>query len=429
MTRRLILAAAVLGIAGGAIAAVTVPRHRTASASNPATAGPRQAPIRVGKPARLPGSTVSIRPAGPVRAATLADPAGGPAFVMRWFSGKRVVPKPIRRPGVNPVVGHGWCVELARRYHGRLGWIDSQRTFHAGHELPGIQPIDCGSRLPDMRRTPLYDVITTITDPSQPTARILATIAYGIAGPAARSVTIQTPGRTLRPHLSRQGSFLVALPRGTSPADVGFTFAYTSGEPISADGYGVQSAERPPGFPRRPPIAPGARPIADALAPDPLGGVPYAVPAVRTSDGGWCADTAARLVDGRVGEIEGRLGTFTEFSARRVALQCFGAGKLTANNPLSFGYGGGSEDYDAIETGRVQRRAQRGIFQIAGIAADDVRQIVIATPRDVRTVIPGPRAHTFLAVYDGEFPTGSITLTSIMRDGHRHVDRIDDPGP
>lgn len=427
MTRRLIIGALVLGVAGGTIAAIAVPRHRDTSSTH-TTAAPREGSVRVGRPATLPGSTGSIRPAGPMHEATLPDPAGGPVFVMRWFTGNRVVPKALRRPGVNPVVGHGWCVELARRYHGQLGWIDSRRTFHAGHELPGVQPIDCGSRLPAMRRIPVYDVITTITDPSRPTARILATIAYGIAGPAARSVTIRTPHRTLHPHLSRQGSFLAALPTGTSPADASFTFTYTAGGPVNADGYGVQSAERPPGFPPRPLVAPGARPVADALAPDPLGGVPYAVPAVRARDGRWCADTAGRLVDGRVGDIEGRLGTFTEFSARRVAFQCFGAGKLTAANPLSFGYGGGSEDYEAVETGRMERRAQRGVFQIAGIAAADVRQIVIATPRDIRTVIPGPRAHTFLAVYDGEFPTGSITLTSIMRDGHRHVDRIDDPG-
>lgn len=422
MTRRLIIAAVLLGILGGVVVALVVPREHTTE-TGPTTRRAVQR-ITLGAPATPPSGAVAIRPSGRIRQQTLADPAGGPPFVLRWFRGRRVVPKSLRRRGVDPIVGRGWCVELARRFRGRLGWIDSTQTFHAARELPGVQPIDCGSRLPDMRRQPLFKLLTLITDPANPTARMLSTVLYGIAGPAARSLTVEIPGRTLRADVTRQGAFAVILPTGTRAADVHLTFTYAEGDPLRADV--DREPPVPPGFPRLPPVDPAARLIVDGLAPDPLGGVPYAVAAVQTKDGQWCAEGGGRLVDGRVGTIEGRLGAFHEFTASRIAFQC--ATRLTPERPLAFGYGGGSEDYDPEELGRIARRAQRGIFQIAGVAHADVDRIVIATPRDVRTIVPGPRAHAFQAVYDGEFPTGSITLTSIMRNGRRHVDRIEHAG-
>jgi hypothetical protein len=63
-----------------------------------------------------------------------------------------------------------------------------------------------------------------------------------------------------------------------------------------------------------------------------------------------------------------------------------------------------------------------------GTARDDIKSVTIATPRDVRTLIPSRRAHAFIAVYDGTFPTGETVITTTFTDGTTHVDRFG-PGP
>jgi hypothetical protein len=77
------------------------------------------------------------------------------------------------------------------------------------------------------------------------------------------------------------------------------------------------------------------------------------------------------------------------------------------------------------QPGRVARRTLPGQTMVWGRARDDVTAVTIATPRDVRTLSPSPRAHAFLAVYDGDFPTGEIVVTAHLRDGSsRVVDRF-----
>jgi hypothetical protein len=429
VTRRLIALGLAAGIASGAIAASAVPGHhtRTVTASAPL---PRAVPARIGRREQVAPGSVRLRRAGSLRETTLGDPRGGPPWILRTFLGRRIVPKGLRRSHVNPVVGHGWCAELGRRYHGRLGWIDATNTFHAGHDIFGAMPVLCGSRLPDMRGMPLYGSVIRITDPSSPVAHVTEFVAYGIGGPATTAVDITTPGRVVHPALDRNGGFVAMLPRLASPADVRVTLHYgTTRAAITFDGYGPLGRWLPSeisGGPTLPRIAPAARATPDAFAPDPLGGVPYATAAVRDSSGDWCSSPGGgRLVDGRVGTIEARLGTFLPISNTQLELECASSRQLIARRPLSFSYGGGyALDRGADETGRIARRAQHGIFDISGIARPDVKQIIIATPRDVRTVIPGPNAHSFIVVYDGQFVSGEITLTSIFADGHRHTDRI-----
>jgi hypothetical protein len=63
---------------------------------------------------------------------------------------------------------------------------------------------------------------------------------------------------------------------------------------------------------------------------------------------------------------------------------------------------------------------------VLGSARADVRSITIATPRDVRTLVPSSPAHAFIAVYDGSFPTGKIVTTAHFADGSsRVVDSFD----
>jgi hypothetical protein len=77
---------------------------------------------------------------------------------------------------------------------------------------------------------------------------------------------------------------------------------------------------------------------------------------------------------------------------------------------------------------RTARRTLPGGTVFNGTARADVKSVTIATPRDVRTLIPSRRAHAFLAVYDGTFPTGETVITTTFTDGTTHVDRLP-PGP
>jgi hypothetical protein len=62
---------------------------------------------------------------------------------------------------------------------------------------------------------------------------------------------------------------------------------------------------------------------------------------------------------------------------------------------------------------------------VAGLADPAIASVTIATPRDVRTLVPSRRAHAFLAVYDGEFPTGQIVITAhYEHGGDKVVDRF-----
>jgi hypothetical protein len=61
------------------------------------------------------------------------------------------------------------------------------------------------------------------------------------------------------------------------------------------------------------------------------------------------------------------------------------------------------------------------VTTVSGTTHSDVTAITIATPRDVRTLVPSPRAHAFIAVYDGEFATGEIVITAHFSDGTSRV--------
>ena len=93
---------------------------------------------------------------------------------------------------------------------------------------------------------------------------------------------------------------------------------------------------------------------------------------------------------------------------------------LTRERPVDVGsaYSGSfGEPGDDPLAGRVARRTLRGISEYQGLARRDVTAITVASPRDVRTIVPSRRAHAFFVVYDGTFPTGHTVFTSTFRDG------------
>jgi hypothetical protein len=164
-----------------------------------------------------------------------------------------------------------------------------------------------------------------------------------------------------------------------------------------------------------------------ARAPDPAGGLAYGLGGVRSDRGGWCLTQPQRVVGDRVGSVDFDLGTFAEafFPVTECSLP---NDPLRERHPIgsvySLGAGGGPEVENAgaaARRARVERRTLPGTTIVAGTARADVRSITIATPRDVRTIVPTSPAHAFIAVYDGGFPTGRIVTTAHFADGTSKV--------
>ena len=414
MIGRLLACGISAGCVAGAVAAVTIP-DRAAVAQVPRVPLPA---LRVAPEPRPSVSTVRLRalPGTLATAAVVADPEGGPRWAVRTFLGERYVSARIRRPGVSPIIGRNLCAQLGRFVDGRFGWIDGENVFRPSAIGYGGGPVLCGSRRP---RRPQFDARTVVHLPQGPDARLGPTFAFGAGGTGTQNVRLTVAGAPTRTRSGHLGGFLLL----TSARDdqVKGSVAYRGGATAELP---VSGFTPPPGIriaaDQRP--HPGARPTIDARTPDPNGGPAYGISVVPRRNGGYCVSSSGnRIVEERTGNLDARLGTFTV--ERFNVLDC-GRARFH-RSPLVFGYGGGTGDPGSEnERARVERRSLPGRFSIQGTARPDVTSITIATPRDVRTLIPGRRSHAFLAAYDGDFPAGEITLTAHLANGGHHVDRI-----
>ncbi|HEX6712142.1 MAG TPA: hypothetical protein VF066_02110 [Thermoleophilaceae bacterium] len=413
--------AIVCGIAGAAIVALLVPTHsRSARAESPA----RPAPIVV-RPPRGPDFMpymLVLRPQpGTVKIEQrLADPRGGPPYALRVFRAERLAPIG-RRPTLAHMrlLGHELCAQLGRIHKGRFGWIDAKNVFRPARFDYRDAPIACGDRWRDDRSHPQTLVTTLITDPSRTEASAVQSIAWGFGGSQLRSVTLHRTATT-HPRLSARGAFLVVARLHTRPVDLEARYTYEGRPPVEP------WRPRPPRRPRKPtrlqiPRTLGTG-VLEARAPDPGGGVAWGVLGFRADTGGFCATQPGRIVDDRVGSVNFALATFSELPARSRHCGVL-ASRLPPRWPAGIGtmYGSGvdpaldpSQDPDG---GRVALRTLPGRTVLFGAAKPGVKLVTIESPRDVRTLIPSARARSFLAVYDGSFPTGQLKLTATFADG------------
>jgi hypothetical protein len=75
---------------------------------------------------------------------------------------------------------------------------------------------------------------------------------------------------------------------------------------------------------------------------------------------------------------------------------------------------------DPAGTQQLRRLDDRTVLH--GRTTADVTAVTITTSRDIRTVVPDPRSHVVIAVYDGTFPREPFKITATLRDGsHRTV--------
>jgi hypothetical protein len=424
------LAAVVVGLLVGVVAAIAIPTTRVGAARG-AAAGPQAQVVRgvdtVARvvPAAAPSGDVELRAEGPVRIeARAADPLGGPDWAVRVFRGERVVRPASRRPGVDPVIGHPLCAQVGRIHHGRFGWLTADGTFRPLRlDGQGGSVSTCGSRTADANGEPTLDTLSPITEPHAPAARVKSTVAWGLAGRGARAVTLKVAGRTVVPNPTPNNAYIIAVGPEIGQQEISGTATYAGGER-----HVLGNGHRLPGA-----FGTAGRPRLAARAPDPNGGLPFAMTVSRNRDGTWCQASGGRVVDGRVGGVDYARDILTETSFTGGGSCGGGDPAIFKQHPVLLAWGGGGGDTaqeggDSGGTGRIARRTQKGLMTFTGQAAPGVVAVTLQTPRDVRTLIPSGPTRAIIAVYDGGFPTGTVKIIARFKDGHVQTDVLPDVG-
>lgn len=434
LPRRTLLAAIISGALIGSAAAVVIPS---------AESTPRDAPFRAQRDA-IHTAPARQRERGPVtdssvylRAhrdtirieARLPDPAGGPDWAIRVFEADRMIPPAIRRPNTDGVISVGLCTQLGRIMRGQFGWVDGDGAFRRVSTAAYTgTPAFCGSRKLARRGEPIFQRAVLLDRPASATPLVRGSVVWGLSGGSARAVQISTRGRIARPRpTGRHGAYLAFFGPKLSVNDAALRIRYHRGR--AYDSRRVREFE-----PRHPPE--GYSPAAnDATLPstsqvvartfDPAGGPSWALTAFRTRRGLWCVGFYGALIDGHVGDVDRRLGLLIEQNGATGPNGCGPQAQPTAKRPLQLGWGGGSyaDPLPELAPYARQLRLQHGRTIYWGRALPDVERITMATPRDVRTIVPAGPAHAFLIVYDGEFSAGTTTITAHFKDGRTWTDR------
>lgn len=409
---RVLAAAAAAGVVGGGAMSLavpsTTPRDRVEATAVPdgrilRESGARPDPSREG--------VIHLQRIGGARIlARAADPAGGPDWAVRGFRARRWA----RLDGARREFAVQDCVQLGRLSGNRFGWLDGGGTFRPVAASLFAAPVRCTLANRASRRRPELDAIHPLAGLGGD-ARITSTVVWGRTGAQARRVRLTVDGRELTGARGTGGAVLAVGPARLDASRLSASVAYGTGSPVAVGG------RRQPGLEQD--RSRGAEVAIAARAPDPNGGLPYALIAVRRAEG-WCVGGhPGRVVDGRVGSVDFALGTFSEQSTSSV--QCTPAGQLTRAQPFVESSGGddlGEEPMlteDQPQPQRVARRTLPGLTWIAGRARGDVRSLTLQTPRDVRTVVPSGPAHAYLVVYDGGFPSGERRTIAQFDDGSR----------
>jgi hypothetical protein len=427
--RPLALVAVAVGLLAGVVAAIAIPTTKVGVARGAGATPPQVVPgtdtvARVA-PAAKPFGDVELRPEGPVRIeARAADPRGGPEWAVRVFRAARVVRRPMRRHGVDPVVGHALCAQVGRIHDGRFGWLTADGTFRPLRiSAQGGSVSSCVLRTADLRGEPTLSTLSPITEPHAPAARVKSTVAWGVAGRGARAVTLKVAGRTVVANRTPNNAYIIVVGPETAQPEISGTATYAGGRTVRL-GAGSHRWPGTGGASGPPQLA--------ARAPDPNGGLPFAMTVSRRPDGVWCQATGGRVVDGRVGGVDYARDILTETSYSGGGTCGGGGAPDFREHPVLMSWGGGG---DAIEeggdtggTGRIARRTQKGLMTFSGQAAPGVVAVTLETPRDVRTLIPTGPTRAFIAVYDGSFPTGGVKVVARFKDGHVQTDALPDVG-
>lgn len=436
MLRRTLLASIAFGLLAGSLIAVLVPETRPAPsiaagdrAAQSGGAAPSVATVRRVAPARPSPKGLEhdlLRAAGPIAVeARVADPRGGPEWAVRSFLAHRISRIGIHGRARRKVLDRERCFQLGRLHGGRFGWLTSDGTFRPARIDLDTVPTTCASPRPDLGGSPFANVVSTITDPDRPAAEVLQTIVWGAVGAAGRP-RLSVDAASSRLAVGRHGGLLAVLPPSVGRRQTRLTVDYPGGDtrvllPADAEG-----SRHPMGMLR------GRQPELAAQAPDPDGGLPHAL-LVSMSDEEICTLTGPRVVGDRFGSPDYALDLLRAYGAvggscspRRDSRPRGPDGRPLAPWQLGTSFGGDSAGFPGGDpsTGRIARRTLPGRVVLAGIVDPDVASLTIASPSDVRTLVPAGPARAVIAVYGGTFATGTFDITTTFKDGRTRRDEL-----
>lgn len=398
--RRLIAAVLTAGVAVGAVVAVA---HRGASV--PALAAP-VAGASIDRAKRAP-----IRPRGPVViAARAADSEGATPWALRSLT--------TRQRGKTFS-----CVQLGRLDGKRFGWISPGQPFRLARFDQLDVPTICDARF--YRGMPQLTQVTLTTDGAAGLPRPERTVVWGLLPPGAASARL-ADGTLLRP--GADGVVLAVLP-GKPVGELRL-----SGTLRTADGR--QRRFTDPRIDQQRTIASAQSdtkdrsPQADrtrvaALAPDPAGGAAWGILTAPSTRGGSCFSRPGKIVGDRLASVDPRLG-LARADPLAGAFDCSVRRAPSPARPLRISVlVSSASDDDPIGAQQLRRLGDRTV--LSGRTTADVVAVTITTSRDIRTVLPDPRTHVVLAVYDGTFPAERLKITARLRSG-RHVTVLQSSG-
>lgn len=354
---------------------------------------------------------VPMTPVGPVAIVARADDPGGD----QGWALRRVTTR--SRGTTYP------CLQLGRIDAGRFGWISPGQPFRRARFDQLDVPTLCGETF--YRGLPQLMTATLITDAATGVPQPARTLVWGTLPPGFTSAVLSDGTRL---PAGRHRAVLAVLPArrlepvrlaGTLRTSAGRTrrFAYPQ---VTRRSEALRSIRDPA---QRQRLLQAGTPVEDriaiaARAPDPAGGAGWGVLTAPSTTGRVCISSPGRLVGDRLASIEPRLGIARP--APFAELNCLQRRAPTAAQPLRMDVAGFSvHDEDPVGTEQLRRLNDRTVLQ--GRTTADVRTVTITTSRDIRTLVPDPRTHMFLAVYDGSFPGEPFRVTATLRDGTRRT--------
>jgi hypothetical protein len=339
---------------------------------------------------------------------TVKDPVGGPEWVLRSWRGR---PNPRASFGGGPP-GEMVCEQVGVREHGQLVQPPPAApvALTPGKETGGYG--GCNALAWLAHHPPVGEATSYVDNPYGYAPHPLRTVVSGMLGRGASRPVLLDAGAPRALKLDANGMFLAVLPGRYWDARLRL-IATVRGKHVK--GYPLASFN-----------GAEALDVPQARAPDPNGGAPwgYGVSGEQSAVG--------QILHGRLVAIDPETGEI------HPGPDSWGGGSLPPSpartpRPVRFEANGGPEaglgSRDAGEPSapEVQRRTLPGRTIITGRAAADVTSVTIVTPRDVRTLRPRGPHHALIAVYDGQFFTGKITATVLLRGGRTVTEQIPDP--
>ncbi|MCA1569048.1 MAG: hypothetical protein LC798_01755 [Chloroflexi bacterium] len=392
--RRAIAVVLVAGVGTGAATAQLVAGESPRAVAAPIAGATRTAPQRV-----------PIAPVGPVTISARTVDLGGaaPWAVRRLTTRSRGQTYP--------------CLQLGRIDGRRFGWITPGQPFRLARFDQADVPTICGAQF--LRGLPHLSVVTLTTDATSGLPQPDRTIVWGVLPPGVASARLRD-GTRLDAGTDRV-VLAVLPPRPVGEPRLAGTLHTTAGtsRPFAYPVFDRVAATRGSSLRNAGTALPGRIRIA-ARVPDPAGGAAWGILTAPSSRGGVCFSSPGRIVGQRLAVVEPHLGIArpTPFDQE---LDCSNRRAPTTAHPLRMDVLLSSiPDADPVGTRQLRRLNDRTVLH--GRTTPDVREVTITTSRDIRTVLPDPKTHVVIAVYDGTFPGEHFKATATMRDGsHRTV--------